>query len=209
VTPPAPPAQPNAIVLPTGSGSGQDSAGNDAGSSAQPELPKPPEIAQTPQPQPPDDNALGDPGTPPVVGSGPCTMTVATTPAGSIVRVDDQPIGPSPVTIKGACKRTKIDVKHPRYAPAIKWVTPIADKPLSVEVPLSRPTHAITVVTVPAGATISIAGNRAGTSPTSVKLMGFTTITLTIEKKGYKTVVEKVYSKLDGERRTIKLQRGK
>ena len=150
-----------------------------------------------------------EPSGPPVVGSGPCRVTVTSTPAGSIVRIDDQVIGPSPITFDGPCKRSKVDVKHPRYALGTKFVNLTADKPTSVQVPLARPTHAITIVTVPPGATISIAGNRAGTSPTSVKIMGFTNVTLTVEKKGFKPMSQKVYSKVDQDRVMLKLVRGK
>jgi len=158
-------------------------------------------------PEPPED--AGDPNMPPVVGSGPCRLTVASTPAGSIVRIDDQTIGPSPITFDGPCKRRRVDVKHPRYALGTKFVNLAPDKPASIQVPLARPTHAITVVTIPPGATISIAGNRAGTSPTSVKIMGFTSVTLTVEKKGYSKIVQKVYSKVDQDRIMLKLVRGK
>jgi len=163
----------------------------------------PPMIA----PDPAEDG--GDSSTPPVVGTGPCRLTVSSTPAGSIVRIDDQMIGPSPITFDGACKRRKVDVKHPRYALATKFVNLSPEKPASILVPLARPTHAITVVTVPPGATISIAGNRAGTSPTVVKVMGFTSVKLTVEKKGYSTIVQKVYSKVEQDRVMLKLVRGK
>ncbi|MFN0249188.1 MAG: PEGA domain-containing protein [Kofleriaceae bacterium] len=156
-----------------------------------------------------EEAATGDPNSPPVVGSGPCKLTVTTTPAGSIVRLDDQVMGPSPITIQGACARRRVDAKHPRYAPGTKWVNLAADKPASVDIPLSRPTHRITVISQPAGATVSIAGKRAGTTPTAVQMMGFTRVALTIEKKGYQTVVESVYSKSDGERRTVTLTRVK
>jgi len=150
-----------------------------------------------------------EPSGPPVVGSGPCRLTVSSTPAGSIVRIDDQTIGPSPITFEGPCKRRKVDVKHPRYALGTKFVNLTPDTPTAIQVPLVRPTHAITIVTVPPGATISIAGNRAGTSPTSVKIMGFTNVTLTVEKKGFKPMSQKVYSKVDQGRVMLKLVRGK
>jgi hypothetical protein len=111
--------------------------------------------------------------------------------------------------IRGTCGRRRVDVKHPRYAPGQKWVTLSQEKPATADIPLNRPTHAVTIITQPAGATISIGGRRAGTTPTSVQMMGFTKVALTIEKKGYKTVVESIYSKVDGERRTVTLTRGK
>jgi hypothetical protein len=35
--------------------------------------------------------------------------------------------------------------------------------------------------------------------------MGFTSVKLTVEKRGFKPVEQKVYSKIDGERITLKL----
>ena len=166
-----------------------------------------PKVTATPEP---DENAsVGDPNSPPVVGQGPCKLTVTTTPAGSIVRLDDQVMGPSPITIQSECARKRVDVKHPRYAPGTKWVSLAADTPASVDIPLSRPTHKVTIISQPAGATVSIAGRRAGTTPTAVQMMGFTKVALTIEKKGYKTVVESIYSKSDGERRTVTLTKSR
>ncbi|HEY4181692.1 MAG TPA: PEGA domain-containing protein [Kofleriaceae bacterium] len=146
---------------------------------------------------------------PVVVGTGPCRMEIASTPAGSIVKVDDQTVGPSPVTVAGACKRTKIEINHARYAATTKWVVPTEGTPANVDVQLSRPTHAVTVTSSPAGATVSIGGRRAGTTPTSVSLMGFSTLTLTFEKKGYGTVTEKFYSKKDNDHVSVTLKKGK
>jgi hypothetical protein len=161
------------------------------------------------QPKTDDGEDTSESDAPPVVGSGPCRMEIATTPAGSIVKVDDHAIGPSPVTVAGACKKTKIEVNHARYAAATKWVSPTEGTPANVDVQLSRPTHAVTVTSSPAGATVSIGGRRAGTTPTSVSLMGFTTLTLTFEKKGYGTVTQRFYSKKDNDRVTVTMKKGK
>ncbi len=146
---------------------------------------------------------------PPVVGSGPCRMQVATTPAGSIIKLDGEPLGPSPLTIAGPCTKRKIDVEHPRYQTATRFVvpTPTGKKPAAVDVTLIRPTHSLTINTVPQGATIMISGRRAGTSPTVVKLMGFTPLTLTFKKAGYKPASEKVYSKSSQGNLTVRLQK--
>jgi hypothetical protein len=77
----------------------------------------------------------------------------------------------------------------------MRWATPEPGKPESLDVTLTRPTHALTVVTQPAGATVSIDGRRAGTSPTVVKIMGFQTMSLTVEKPGFQSVTKRVYSK--------------
>ncbi|MBL9012926.1 MAG: PEGA domain-containing protein [Myxococcales bacterium] len=156
-----------------------------------------------------DDTTSGDPNAPPVVGSGPCSLTVTSSPAGSIVSVDQQPIGPSPITVAGPCTKRRVDVKHPRYALGTRWVTLSEGTPGSVDLTLARPTHSVTVTSMPSGATVSIAGRRAGTTPTQVKVMGFTGVTITVEKKGYKTVSQKLYSKVENDSVKVILVRGR
>lgn len=176
----------------------------DAAKAAKVDPPKPETPAIEPVDEPP-----GDPNAPPVVGSGPCRVTVTSSPAGSMVSIDDQQVGPSPITIAGPCAKRRVDVKHPRYALGTKWVSLTAGTPGAVDLLLARPTHNVTVTSMPAGATVSIAGRRAGTTPTQVKVMGFTGVTITVEKKGYKTVSQKLYSKLDNDSVKVILVRGK
>ena len=179
---------------------------------AQPPIPPPtadtPKVPQTAA-ETPDDPPIGDPNAPPVAGTGPCRVTVTSSPAGSMVSVDDQPFGPSPISIDGPCAKRRVDVKHPRYAIGTKWVALSPGKPSTVDLALARPTHSVTVTSTPSGATVSIAGRRAGTTPTQVKVMGFTGVTLTVEKPGFRTETQKLYSKSDGERLTVRLVRGR
>jgi len=155
----------------------------------------------------PEDEGEAVAGGTPIVGSGPCRFTVATTPAGSIVRIDDQSMGPSPLTIDGTCDKHKIEVSHARYQNATKWVTLVADKPQEVDISLPRPVHAVTVLSVPPGAELSIDGHRAGTTPMVVQMMGFATVNLTFTKAGFQSVTKKVYSKLPQDRVFVKLLR--
>ncbi|HEX3474353.1 MAG TPA: PEGA domain-containing protein [Kofleriaceae bacterium] len=141
----------------------------------------------------------------PVVGSGPCRFTVATTPAGAVVRFDDQPIGPSPITIEGSCDKHKVDVAHVRYQSVSRWVTLSADKPQELDISLPRPIHAVTVTSFPPGAELSIDGHRAGTTPTVIQVAGFATVNLTFTKPGFQTVIRKVYSKVAQDRVFVKL----
>lgn len=170
---------------------------------------KAPETAQPSPEADPAPETPSDPNAPPVVGNGPCRVTVTSSPAGSIVTLDDQAYGPSPITIDGPCAKRRVDIKHPRYALGTKWVTLEAGKPSTVDVALARPTHTVTVTSTPSGATVSIAGRPAGTTPTAVKVMGFTGVTLTFEKRGFKTATEKLYSKVDNDRVSVKLVKGK
>lgn len=160
-----------------------------------------PAVAPSPAPEPETDGE----GTPSVIGKGPCKLAISTTPAGSMIAIDGEALGPSPLTVAGPCSQRKIDIAHPRYAPVQKLVTPKADDTLDVT--LMRPTHNLFVDSTPAGATVSIDGHRAGTTPTMVKVMGFTTVTLSISKPGYRTASKKFYSKVASDRASVKLGR--
>ena len=174
--------------------------------------PPPPPVEDKPEPEPEvDDEVDGDelaaePGTP-VAGEGPCKLEVTATPAGTMVKIDGKQIGPSPLTIAGPCTRTRVDLVHPRYQAEQRWVTPMPDKPGKVDVTLVRPTHTLSVITKPAGAKISIAGRRAGTSPTKVQLMGFSGLEVKIEKPGFQTVTKRIYSKKKADSLSVTLKR--
>jgi hypothetical protein len=155
----------------------------------------------------PEDDGEAVAGGTPVVGSGPCRFTVATTPAGSIVRFDDQPMGPSPITIESSCDKHKLDVSHVRYQSVTRWVALTADKPEEIDIALPRPIHAVTVTSFPPGAELSIDGHRAGTTPTVVQMMGFATVHLTFTRPGFQTVTRKIYSKLTQDRVFVKLMK--
>ena len=151
------------------------------------------------EPAPPADETSG------VVGKGPCKVAVSTTPAGSMISFDGEQLGPSPLTVAGPCTRRRIDIAHPRYAPAQRFITPKPDD--AVDVTLVRPTHNLFIESQPAGAVVSIDGHRAGTTPTMVKIMGFTTIDIAIAKPGYKATTKKLYSKTASDRVSVKLSR--
>jgi hypothetical protein len=157
-------------------------------------------------PAPPDDGAASAGGTQ-VVGSGPCRVTVVTTPAASIVRLDDVAVGPSPLTIASTCEKHKIELSHARYQGLTRWVTLSADRPQELDVSLPRPIHAVTITSFPTGAELSIDGHRAGTTPTVVQMMGFATVNLTFTKAGFQSVTRKVYSKLPQDHVFVKLMK--
>ena len=166
---------------------------------------KPPPPKQVTVPADDETETAGDPASgPPVVGKGPCRVTVIATPAGSEITVDGQVLGPAPLTFDGPCTKRKIDLAHPRYARATRWVEPTAE-PQTLDITLVRPTHSVLVVTVPPGAEIAIDGRRAGTSPTVVKVMGYQGVNITATRRGYKPITKRVYSKVPNDRVTLLL----
>jgi hypothetical protein len=143
----------------------------------------------------------------PLAGDGPCRVVVASTPAGSIVLLDGKAIAPSPITIATECGRHKLDVKHPRYQLGTKQLTLTEGAPANVDMRLTRPTHLVSVTSQPSGATVFINGNRAGTTPTVLTVMGFSNLKLEIKKTGYAPVEQKLYSKTAQDKVAVKLTR--
>jgi len=154
---------------------------------------------------PPDEPPPGE--GPPMVGAGPCKVVVATTPAGSMVAVDDKTVGPSPLTVGTSCEKHKLDISHARYQSATKFVTLAEGKQGQVEVTLSRPTHVVTVTSNPAGAQIFIDGRSAGTTPMKLSVLGFTTLKLEFKKTGYQPASEKLYSRVAQDKVAVRLNK--
>ncbi|NVB78237.1 MAG: PEGA domain-containing protein [Kofleriaceae bacterium] len=175
---------------------------------AQADPPKPePAVAETPaNPGPADEEPPASEG-PPVVGSGPCKVAVTSTPAGSMVSVDGNSMGPSPITIATECGKRKIAVEHARYLTATKFASLEEGTPGSLDVTLIRPTHAVSITSQPSGATVFIDGRRAGTTPTVINVMGFQNLNLEVKKAGFQTTVTKLYSKKPQDKVSIRLAR--
>jgi hypothetical protein len=106
-----------------------------------------------------------------------------------------------------SCDKHKIDAAHVRYQAVTRWVQLVADKPAALDISLPRPIHAVTVMSVPPGAELSIDGHRAGTTPTVVQMVGFATVNLTFTKAGFTPVTRRIYSKVPQDRVFVKLTR--
>jgi hypothetical protein len=153
--------------------------------------------------EPPPDEATGD--GPPLVGGGPCKAVIRTTPAGSIIRIDDTKVGPSPLTLATTCGKRKIDVVHPRYALGTRVVTLAEGKTESIDVTLSRPQHILTITSQPPGAQVFLDGRPAGSTPTKLNVLGFVNLKLEIKKTGYAPENIRHYSKRPDDKVTARL----
>ena len=94
-----------------------------------------------------------------------------------------------------------------RYKLLTKQVSPTEEAPANVEVTLQRPTHSVTFTSQPAGATIFIDGRRAGTTPTTVNMLGFSNLKIEVKKTGYKPVSTRHYSKVPQDKFSTKLSK--
>jgi hypothetical protein len=153
----------------------------------------------------PKTGAVEDPDGPPMIGDGPCKLTVATTPAGSKISLDNKELAPSPITIATTCEKHRIEIAHARYQTAIKTVTLEEASPGTLEVSLNRPTHAVSFTSTPPGATIFVDGRRAGTTPTVVNVVGFQRLKIELKKTGYQPQSVSLYSKVPKDKVGVKL----
>lgn len=174
------------------------------------------EVVEPPPPTPPpapapaagsddEDEAATNDG-PAIIGEGPCKLEVATTPAGSMISLDGKVLAPSPLTLATTCEKHKLDIAHPRYMTATKFVS-LSKPEDTFDVSLLRPTHTVAVTSQPSGATIFIDGHRAGTTPTTLSVLGFQNLKLEVKKTGYKPMTTKIYSKVPQDRVSLRLTR--
>jgi hypothetical protein len=169
---------------------------------AEPEPPPPP--APTPPAADDDSEPTETNDAPAVIGDGPCKLEVATTPAGSMISLDGKVLAPSPLTVATTCDKHKLDIAHQRYMTSTKLVslTKPEDK---IDVTLGRPTHTVSITSQPSGATIFIDGHRAGTTPTTLSVLGFQQLKLEVKKTGYQPQTTKIYSKVPQDRVSLRL----
>lgn len=171
------------------------------------EVSEPPPPAPTPPvAQPTEDADEPTSDAPAVIGDGPCKLDVATTPAGSMVSLDGKVLAPSPLTLATTCEKHKLEIAHARYMTSTKFVS-LTKPDDKVDVTLGRPTHMVVVTSQPSGATIFIDGHRAGTTPTTLSVMGFQNLKVEVKKTGYKTLTTKIYSKVPTDKVALKLTR--
>lgn len=166
--------------------------------------------AITPPPAPPP--AIVTPIDPaaaatPLVGAGACRVTIATNPAGSTVKLNDQLLGISPLTISAPCEKHKLSVARARYQTTTQWLTLSDGEARTLSITLARPVHTVTVTSSPPGADILVDGRRAGTTPAVLQLAGFAAVQVTFTKPGFQPITRKLYSKTPQDRFSVKLTR--
>jgi len=171
--------------------------------------PKPKQSAITPPPRSPELASTQPTENQPeskAVVAGPCQLTVTTKPEGAYVKIDSEPVGEAPVTVSGPCARRRIEADAPRWAAESKWV--VVEATSSFEVVLARPRHQIRVMSTPSDSTVLVNGSKAGTTPTTVDIPGWTYVTIEIERAGYVTAKRKhKSSKVKGDEFYAKLDK--
>jgi WAS/WASL-interacting protein len=192
VTAPATPAdaaasvkQPDEPGLPVGSGS-QQVAVEPRGSGD--ETPAPPPDAKLPSK---------------------CAIDLKSLPTGAEVYVDKQKLGTTPGSFVVPCGvESKLSLRKKTFPPTLRTVKPTTEI-TRLTVKLSRPTFSVKVTSTPAGATITAGGKSMGVTPTTIKLPGFDSTSLTLSKPGFASDTTRVTPKQNNTSHHVTLKKGR
>ncbi len=155
-------------------------------------IPPPPTIdaapaARAPDPAPPAiaATAVAPPAEPPPVpGGGRCALAIKTRPAGVRATWGGVDLGMTPIAAAQVpCGPGELVLTHPRYERVARPLTAGAEA--AVEVAMARPIGALTLRSIPAGATFTVNGATVGRGPTTAKVPAYETIRLTAQLPGY------------------------
>lgn len=174
------------------------------------------EPARTPSPSPPP--VAPEPAAP---SRETASLLVRSSPSGAVVSVDGVARGTTPLTLRDLALGTRaVTLSRPGYTPSERRVVLTADRPSrSVDVqlsPISAPssrttreprsapatTASLVVDSRPAGSSVVINGEVAGTTPLTIESVSPGTLTIRIERPGYRSWTETIELKA-GERRRV------
>jgi len=129
-------------------------------------------------------------------GSSPlaCGPRPASTPAGGTAGPGGIVQGFAPLTLKPVCGQHRLDITHPTHATHTVWGSLHEGQLEKLDVTMSRSIDAIWVTSNPPGATIRIDAQRVGRTPKRLEVLGHVPLSVEISKRGYRTVVESLYS---------------
>jgi hypothetical protein len=146
----------------------------------------------------------------PPASAGPCTVAITSSPSGAEVVLDDKTLGTTPGTIELPCGTpAKLTLRKKPFPSTVKTFTPVAGKPNKLAVKLTRPMFLVKVTSTPMGATIKVNGRSLGVTPTTIKLPGFDTTTITLTKPGFAPTNERVTPKSNNTSEHVTLKKGK
>jgi hypothetical protein len=131
-------------------------------------------------------------------------LVIESHPSKAQVTLDDEPKGPTPLTLQVTPGAHHLQVAKDRYAPADEKVT----APGRVQIDLKRPTAVLEVSSTPPGATVVVAGEERGHTPAQIKLPAFESYEVKVAGDG-KTWHKRVYLKVPSVRVVATLARQK
>jgi serine/threonine protein kinase len=156
----------------------------------------------------------------PTLSPDTASLLVRSSPSGAVVSVDGITRGTTPLTLRDLALGTRtVAVSRPGYATSERRVALTTERPSrSVDFQLSptaastaraarEPRPAATTSTLfvdsrPSGSSVVINGQVAGTTPLTLESVAPGTVTITIERQGYRPYIETIELKA-GERRRV------
>jgi hypothetical protein len=122
-----------------------------------------------------------------------CTLTIATTPPGAKVQVDDLELGVTPLEdVEVACAGT-LTLDHPRYARVVKALQLEPGAASEVTERLVRPPGSLVIQSTPSGALVTVNGRPSGKTPLTVKVAAFEQAEVAISMAGFKPWSQRAY----------------
>ncbi len=134
-----------------------------------------------------------------------CGVNVKSDPDGAEVLVAGQNMGTTPARFELPCGQHEVLVRRSRYADETRKVRLRPGKLDRIEVRLGRPDHKLRIISAPLGATVTVNGKPAGTTPMVATVKGYQGNRVRIERPGFETWSRKVYAKEPLTRLTVTL----
>jgi hypothetical protein len=134
-----------------------------------------------------------------------CGVDVKSDPDGAEVLVAGQVMGSTPARFELPCGQHEVLVRRSRYADETRKVRLRAGKLDRLDVRLGRPDHKLRIISAPLGASVTVNGKPAGTTPLVATVKGYQGNRVRIQRPGFETWSRKVYAKEPLTRLTVKL----
>jgi hypothetical protein len=141
----------------------------------------------------------------PVIGDGPCRLSVLSTPVGATVSLDGIEQGESPLTLAASCGEHRIDVAHASHASRTVLAALASEFPQTLDVTLPSRIDAVLVVSKPAGATVYLGGKPVGITPRRLDVLANSPLTLELRKRGFRTVATKIQTTMPSTQVVVRL----
>jgi hypothetical protein len=123
-----------------------------------------------------------------------CHAVLASVPPGAEIVDGATVLGTTPATLDLPCQAVTLTFRKAKLLSVTKALTP-TPAGVNFTARLGHPTFTVKVSSTPAGATVTVAGKKVGTTPTTIKLVAFAPAAVTIAKDGYAASTEKITPK--------------
>jgi hypothetical protein len=132
----------------------------------------------------------------PAAAAGGCLARIDSKPPGAEVRIGGKTLGETPLEhVPVPCGDSSVVIDRPRYRVVTETLTAKPGETAALTAHLARPSGALELISMPAGAEFSIEGKSVGKAPRKVEVSRFEHLRLEARLPGQKTWHGKVYMK--------------